>query len=89
MLAKLFWLSSWSSPDKIYKQLYGDKTIKAVWLEIEEKVICEIREAIAQGCSVIYDATNAKRGWRTTAYKRVNTNCKGLVATFQMLICMG
>jgi predicted kinase len=35
-----------------------------VWLEIEEKVITEIREAIAQGYSVIYDATNAKRGWR-------------------------
>ncbi|BAY60059.1 hypothetical protein NIES22_01160 [Calothrix brevissima NIES-22] len=52
------------STDAIRQQLYGDASIQGDWLAIEEKVIAEIVDAIAQGYEVIYDATNAKRMWR-------------------------
>lgn len=52
------------STDAIRQQLYGDASIQGDWLAIEEKVIAEIVDAIAQGYAVIYDATNAKRMWR-------------------------
>lgn len=52
------------STDSIRAQLYGDERIQGNWDEIEQRAIAQIREAIAAGQSVIYDATNAKRGWR-------------------------
>ncbi|WP_052331532.1 ATP-binding protein [Calothrix sp. PCC 7507] len=52
------------STDAIRQQLYGDATIQGEWLEIEEKVISEMIDAITQGYAIIYDATNAKRIWR-------------------------
>ncbi|MBC1278408.1 WYL domain-containing protein [Nostoc sp. UCD121] len=52
------------STDAIRQQLYGDASIQGEWSQIEEKVISETVDAIAEGNSVIYDATNAKRAWR-------------------------
>ncbi|MDZ8185707.1 MAG: ATP-binding protein [Nostoc sp. ChiSLP02] len=52
------------STDTIRQQLYGDASIQGEWSQVEEKVISEIVDAIAQGDSIIYDATNAKRIWR-------------------------
>ncbi|MEH2160094.1 MAG: AAA family ATPase [Nostoc sp.] len=52
------------STDAIRQQLYGDANIQGEWNQVEEKVISEIVNALTQGDSIIYDATNAKRGWR-------------------------
>ncbi|MDJ0675585.1 MAG: WYL domain-containing protein, partial [Calothrix sp. MO_167.B42] len=52
------------STDEIRQQLYGDAKIQGNWNQIEEIVLTQIEKAIANGESVIYDATNAKRGWR-------------------------
>ncbi len=52
------------STDAIRQQLYGDASIQGEWSQVEEKVISQIVDAIAQGDSIIYDATNAKRAWR-------------------------
>ncbi|AFZ26264.1 putative kinase [Cylindrospermum stagnale PCC 7417] len=60
------------STDAIRQQLYGDATIQGEWSQIEKKVISEIVEAIAQGYAVIYDATNARRGWRMDLLQKLN-----------------
>ncbi|MEH2131115.1 MAG: WYL domain-containing protein [Nostoc sp.] len=60
------------STDAIRQQLYGDASIQGEWSQIEEKVISEIVDAIIQGNSVIYDATNAKRLWRIDLLKKLN-----------------
>ncbi|WP_261201400.1 WYL domain-containing protein [Laspinema olomoucense] len=52
------------STDGIRKSLYGDERIQGNWEAIEQEAIAQIQAAIAAGNSVIYDATNAKRGWR-------------------------
>ncbi len=52
------------STDGIRKVLYGDEQIQGSWDEIEQEAIAQIQAAIAAGESAIYDATNAKRGWR-------------------------
>ncbi|MGL5195073.1 MAG: AAA family ATPase, partial [Chroococcales cyanobacterium] len=52
------------STDGIRKSLYGDERIQGNWEAIEQEAIAQIQAAIAAGDSVIYDATNAKRGWR-------------------------
>ncbi len=53
------------SPDLIREQLYDDQIIQGDWSAIESKVQQLFQNAIEQGCPVIYDATNAKRKWRT------------------------
>ncbi|MDF5706670.1 MAG: WYL domain-containing protein [Nostoc sp. S4] len=52
------------STDGIRQQLYGDASIQGEWSRVEEKAISEIVDALAEGDSIIYDATNAKRIWR-------------------------
>lgn len=52
------------STDRIRKELYGDESKQGNWLKIEATVIARIKAAVAEGKSVIYDATNAKRAWR-------------------------
>ncbi|MEH1979424.1 MAG: ATP-binding protein [Nostoc sp.] len=62
------------STDAIRQQLYGDASIQGEWSQIEEKVISEIVDAIAQGNSIIYDATNAKRAWRIDLLRKLNSS---------------
>ncbi|BAZ33844.1 hypothetical protein NIES4074_63580 (plasmid) [Cylindrospermum sp. NIES-4074] len=62
------------STDAIRQQLYGNATIQGEWSQIESKVISEIAEAIAQGDTVIYDATNAKRPWRMDLLQKLNSS---------------
>ncbi|WP_204103627.1 MULTISPECIES: WYL domain-containing protein [Spirulina sp. CCY15215] len=52
------------STDSIRKQLYGDETVQGNWSDIEAKVFQEIRAAVANGKTIIYDATNIKRHQR-------------------------
>lgn len=53
------------STDTIRQQLYGDESIQGDWAEIEQEVLQQIVKAIAARKSVIYDATNVHRDWRT------------------------
>jgi predicted kinase len=52
------------STEAIRAELYGDEQIQGDWGTIEAVVLERVKDAIAQGKSVIYDATNAKRSWR-------------------------
>lgn len=61
------------STDKIRETLYGDESIQGDWSVIEAQVLAQIREAIALNQSVIYDATNAQRAWRTTLLMQLAT----------------
>ena len=66
------------STDAIRQQLHGDASIQGEWLEIEEKVLSEIVNTLAQGDSVIYDATNAKRVWRMDLLMKLNSSLASL-----------
>lgn len=59
------------STDRIRSQLYGDPTTQGNWVEVEQVVLQEIKDAIAQQCPVIYDATNAKRAWRMGLLQKI------------------
>ncbi len=50
--------------DRIRHDLYGDERHQGNWADIEAIALQHIQTAVAQGYSVIYDATNAKRSWR-------------------------
>lgn len=52
------------SSDRIRGQLYGDPQIQGPWPEIEAAIYQEICTAVAQGKTVIYDATNARQAHR-------------------------
>ncbi|MEO0375241.1 MAG: ATP-binding protein [Cyanobacteria bacterium P01_A01_bin.17] len=60
------------SPDLIREQLYDDPVIQGDWSAIEHKVQQLFQDAIGREWSVIYDATNAERKWRTS-FLRDNT----------------
>ncbi|MBD2536539.1 WYL domain-containing protein [Nostoc flagelliforme FACHB-838] len=77
------------STDAIRQQLYGDASIQGEWSQIEEKVISEIVDAIAQGDSVIYDATNAKRIWRIDLLIKLNSSLACLVQQGEEVLWMG
>ncbi len=62
------------STDTIRQQLYGDATIQGEWREIEAQVITQICATITSGNGVIYDATNAQRGWRTELLMKLNSS---------------
>ncbi|MEH2068017.1 MAG: ATP-binding protein [Nostoc sp.] len=66
------------STDAIRQQLYGDASIQGEWSWVEEKAISEIVDALAEGDSIIYDATNAKRVWRIDLLSKL----KSAVAVF-------
>jgi predicted kinase len=54
------------STDRIRQELYGDASYQGEWSDIEAVILIQVQSAIAQNCSVIYDATNAQRVWRMT-----------------------
>lgn len=62
------------STDEIRYSIYGDAAIQGEWSQIEEQAIAQIRDAIASGYSVIYDATNAKRTWRMELLMKLNSS---------------
>jgi predicted kinase len=59
------------STDRVRAQLYGDEAVQGVWQEIEKEVFSQVKGAIDQRQSVIYDATNANRLWRTGFLQQV------------------
>ncbi|MEH1885525.1 MULTISPECIES: WYL domain-containing protein [unclassified Nostoc] len=77
------------STDAIRQKLYGNASIQGEWSHIEEKVISEIADAIAQGDSVIYDATNAKRVWRMDLLKELNSSVACLAEHREEVLWMG
>ncbi|MBD2247401.1 WYL domain-containing protein [Nostoc sp. FACHB-888] len=77
------------STDAIRQQLYGDPSIQGEWAEVKEKVISEIVDAIAQGDSVIYDATNAKRVWRMDLLMKLNSSVASLGQHGEEVLWMG
>lgn len=60
------------STDKVRLLLFGDENIQGDWSLIESNVISQMQEAIKAGKSVIYDATNVKKEWRTSLLQQVN-----------------
>ncbi len=65
------------STDALRAELYGDEAHQGSWAEIEAQVVARIKAAVAQGQSVIYDATNARRGWRIGLLQQfVDCNCQ-------------
>jgi len=61
------------STDRAREQLYGNETIQGNWPEIETHLLKQVHSAIAQGQTVIYDATNAQRAHRLEWLQKVNT----------------
>jgi len=59
------------SSDRARQQLYGDEAIQGSWREIEQQLLQQVQTAIAQGKTVIYDATNAKRAHRLDWLQKV------------------
>jgi predicted kinase len=59
------------STDRVRAHLYRDEAIQGVWQEVETEVLSQVKGAINQRQSVIYDATNANRLWRTGFLQRV------------------
>ncbi|HIK12474.1 MAG TPA: ATP-binding protein [Oscillatoriaceae cyanobacterium M33_DOE_052] len=82
--AKLMQLGNYKiiSSDGIRKQLYGDENTQGNWGEIEAEIIAQMVNAVAGKQPIIYDATNAKRGWRMDMLRKVaiavTTQGKGL-----------
>ncbi len=60
------------STDKVRLLLFGDESIQGDWSLIESNIITQMQEAIQSGKSVIYDATNVKKEWRSSLLKQVN-----------------
>jgi predicted kinase len=54
----------WVSTDNIREELLGGADRQGDWKQISSEVDRRIRESVAQGKSVIYDATNTQRAWR-------------------------
>jgi predicted kinase len=52
------------STDRLRGELYGDAQVQGEWSEVETQVLARYEAAIAQGKTVIYDATNYQRAWR-------------------------
>ena len=61
------------STDRAREQLYGDETVQGHWSDIETYLLKQVQRAIAQGQTVIYDATNAQRAHRLEWLQKVNT----------------
>lgn len=60
------------STDRIRQDLYGDEATQGPWPEIEAVVLHQMHTALAEGKSIIYDATNAKRVWRMGLLQALN-----------------
>ncbi len=59
------------STDQIRGQLYGDERIQGSWPEIFAEVERQFAQAIKQGMSPVYDATNVKRVWRISLLEQL------------------
>ena len=59
------------STDRIREQLYGDPMIQGHWSEVEEALHQAIGSCVAQGRSVLIDATHARRPWRLALSQRL------------------
>ncbi|NJM00075.1 MAG: WYL domain-containing protein [Synechococcaceae cyanobacterium SM2_3_2] len=61
------------STDTIRQGLYGDPAIQGYWPDIETQVLYQANQAVQQGLSIIYDATNACRSWRMDLLQKLST----------------
>lgn len=61
------------STDTIRQELYGDPSIQGHWPDIETQVLHQANQAVQQGLSIIYDATNAHRAWRIDLLQKLPT----------------
>jgi predicted kinase len=61
------------STDQIRQDLYGDETVQGQWSDLEAVIQQQVQTAIAQGQSIIYDATNAKRAWRMALLRSLSS----------------
>ena len=59
------------STDQIREQLYGDPLIQGNWQEVEEHLHADLQRCVAQGRSVLIDATHARRPWRLALSQRL------------------
>lgn len=57
------------STDAIRQDLYGDPAIQGNWSDIFTQVQRQFDQCIVQGKTIIYDATNAKREWRSSIFQ--------------------
>ena len=71
LLTKIHPKASIISTDKIRLFLFGDESIQGDWSLIEGKVISQINQAIKSEISVIYDATNVKKEWRSSLIQQI------------------
>lgn len=58
------------STDAIRAELFGDEENQGDWHLVELEVLNRVKQAIASGRGVIYDATNVKRAWRMDALQK-------------------
>ncbi|MFP4135199.1 MAG: AAA family ATPase, partial [Halothece sp.] len=73
VLARIYDDSIIISSDRAREELYGEATIQGNWQEIESFIFQQVQSAIAQGKTIIYDATNAKRAHRLEWLQKVET----------------
>jgi predicted kinase len=59
------------STDALRAELFGDAAIQGPWVEIETLLLSRIRTAVAEHRSVIYDATNVNRSWRSSLIQKL------------------
>ena len=59
------------STDAIREQLYGDASIQGHWSEVQEELHRAITDHVANGRSVLIDATHARRPWRLAITQRL------------------
>ena len=90
--AKDFLKGEYISPDAIRKELYGDISIQGNPKEVFGLVESRIREALAEGKNVVYDATN------TNVYRKATveefrsygaTEVNGIFMNTPFEVCMG
>ena len=77
------------STDQIRRELFGDEGIQGDWSIIEKQVLARMFEAFLAGRSVIYDATNAKRDWRSSILRQVaDKNVQWIAWHLQTPLCV-
>jgi len=59
------------STDRIREELYGDPMIQGHWHEVEDRLHAGVQRCVAQGRSVLIDATHARRPWRLAFTQRL------------------
>jgi len=57
------------STDAIRQDLYGDPAIQGNWSDIFTQVQRQFDQWMTQGKTIIYDATNVKRSWRSSVLR--------------------